>query len=115
MTLREMTRTTGILHEAQVLQLKYWPLLAATHAKTAVPQVDVTKKICDFQIRLNKDIKPPADYDARLQKLDEAVKWLLGGDWTVRIKIKNKIMFRSGPTVKGCLDSDGSINGTGQQ
>lgn len=95
-----LTKTTGVLHEAQVLQLKYWPYVMAPHAKSIETVVFQEKKEVRFVLKLGKKA-PPSDFQARLDALDRSVKTMLGYDWQVVVQEDrkpcktNKTIFRS--------------------
>jgi len=52
MLLRGMTERTDILHEAQILQLRMWPIVLFDHARKAEIQVNFEKKEIDFRVRV---------------------------------------------------------------
>lgn len=93
--LRDLTARTGALHEAQVLQLKWWPLTLFTHSKKCEAQVNVEGKEVTYVIVQTKG-KPPKDIKKRYEALNEWTKWLLGNEWVVRIKLREKLVFRKG-------------------
>lgn len=94
MVLRQVTEMTGALHEAQVLQLKMWPLVAAPHAASSEFTWDGKKKEIDFTLTLNKKKRPPKDLVERFKGFDRSVKAMLGEDWLVRIKVNGAVIFR---------------------
>jgi hypothetical protein len=100
MLLKDLTRRTGLIYEAQVLQLKYWPMLALTHAKSSEVRLNVEKRVCEFFARIDSKGKAPDDLADRLARLDEAVKWLLGDEWLVKVKLGKKIIYRSTAKAK---------------
>lgn len=98
MVLRGVTQTTGVLHEAQIVQLRYWPRIAAPHSTScdiAWSPKDGRKRQCvEFRMKVGAG-RPPKDFKARLQGLDRSVKALLGPDTTVRVKVGPKKLFES--------------------
>lgn len=92
MLLRALTESTGILHDAQVLQLKMYPLFYIEHARSAEVHVNLEDKEVDFYVKVKG--KEPANFDAKCEELNKAVKWLLGPAWLVRVRIREKVVYR---------------------
>lgn len=90
--LRDLTRTTGVLHDAQVLQLKLWPLVAVPHATASEFVFNWEDKEIDFRMKVKG--KAPKDLQKRLESLDESVKFLLGDDYLVRVRFQGKVVYR---------------------
>lgn len=82
--LRQLTESTGVLHEAQVLQLKYWPWILFTHISNSVAEVDLERRCVGFRLTIG-DEEPPQDLNKRYRVMDEWVKTLLGDRWYIRI------------------------------
>jgi hypothetical protein len=97
--LKDLTKRMGVLHEAQVLQLKMWPLTLFTHAKKTEERVNLETKEIDFDILQTKG-KKPTDLKERFEALDKWTRWLLGDDWVVRVRERGKVIFRKGRTVR---------------
>ncbi len=93
MVLREMTRTTGILHEAQVLQLKYYPLIL-THATRSEFHYDFENAIVIFNLKETKGSKPK-QWTKRMETLAEYTQTLLGKEYTIQVKLKGELQFVS--------------------
>ncbi len=98
-----MTETTGILHDAQVLQLKVWPRLAMPHATSVQIGWSASKRTVEFTAKLGKD-KAPKDLVKRLKGLDDSVKGMLGRDVTVVVKVGTKSIFASAGKKKKSSD-----------
>lgn len=96
--LRNITATMGVLHEAQVLQLKWWPLTLFTHARKCEERINIERKEIDFVILQTKG-QPPKDIKKRYEAIVEWTKWLLGSEWTVRIRLRDKLLHREGPSI----------------
>lgn len=93
--LKELTKTTGMLHEAQVLQLKLYPLVL-THAIRSEFQFNFDSKEVIFNLLETKG-KAPKGLRTRLKLLVNYVHTLLGSEYKVTIKFKNrKILSRNG-------------------
>lgn len=120
MTLRGMTESTGAIHEAQILQLKYWIRLAVPHAvkyadmEISVPDEDGTNdKIVRYHVQLPDPQKKwlglkvedgaPKNFSELLQGLIRSVHDLLGPDWKVEIYNGDKILL-NGPRLAPTSD-----------
>lgn len=106
---KDLTMMTGELSDVQVLQLKMWPrvILGAT---TAEIEFDPDQRSVSVYLgRVNyKAITEGSTEDMmvlfkrRMQKFDQAVKWLLGDDYTVII-YSNKHKMAEFPPLVGIL------------
>ncbi len=92
MLLRNLTKTTGLLHDAQLLQLKMWSLVFSSHVSSCEMHIDQEKQQIDFHLKTKG--RTPADFQERCGHLVEWVQKLLGGEWLVRIKIREKLVHR---------------------
>lgn len=107
MLLRGVTGGGEFLHEAQVLQLKIWPLLAAEHASSCRVEVDTIKKVTDFHLKVAKGKKAPLDFKDRLDGLDRSVKAMLGNEWLIRVHVLSKVIYRGTRKVLEVKDGRG--------
>jgi hypothetical protein len=98
--LKEQTRLTGGLHEAQVLQLKAWPLVVfnVKRGKDAAFTWDPDKHIVAFSIT-GSEKHDQGWWQKRTNILGLWVKNLLGNDWKTNVKVGDRI-FRS-KTISG--------------
>lgn len=87
MLLKSITKKTGGLHEAQVLQLKMYPLVL-THATKSEFSFDFNKKAIIFTITEVKG-KTPKNIEERLDLLISYTKTLLGNEYSVEVKFKD--------------------------
>jgi hypothetical protein len=97
--MRDLSRITGALSDVQILNLKMWALLAAPHADRAEVTWDCATKDIDIELKLAKKKKEPPEFDNLLGGLDRSIKDLLGHDWLVRVRVRNKVVFR-GPRIE---------------
>jgi hypothetical protein len=92
--LKEQTRLTGGLHEAQVLQLKLWPLVVFDTAISSSFTWDPDKKTVSFKIihPATKAKKKPglAWWKERVMVLNRWVQALLGDEWMIYLICGNK-------------------------
>jgi hypothetical protein len=103
MQLRALTRMTGAIHEAQALQLKYWPLIALPHATRSEVSFEVTEKntrTVFIDVVTDPKVKPPKNLSRRLALLETNVKWLLGNDWRVLVNADGKRLFSGKRTAE---------------
>ncbi len=91
MVMKAVTAQTGVLHEGQVLQLKYLPLIL-THASKATCTVDIEKKKVIFNLTETSGSKPK-DFNKRLVLLSQYTKNLLGDNFGIQILLKNKEVY----------------------
>ncbi len=96
--LKDWTRRMGVLHEAQILQLKTAPWGYFPTVKSFEVYPDLEKHDILFELKL--DGKKPADFKNQCERVDNWIKWLLGDEWIVRVKVLKKQVFRSGPIVR---------------
>lgn len=89
MLLRDLLARTGGLHQIQVNQLQYYPLIVLPHATKASFGFDFEKKEIIFFIKETKG-PAPKDLDKRLDLLVKFTKTLLGEEYRVRVLIKGK-------------------------
>lgn len=106
MRLKDLTMMTGELAEVQILQLKMWPrvILGATAAEiefdsnerslTAILGRVSHKAVTDGS---KEDFK--ILFERRMGKFNQAVKWLLGDDYTVKIVSNGHMIAEFAPTV----------------
>lgn len=89
--LKEQTRLTGALHDAQVLQLKMWPLVVFDQALTSSFSWDPEKKNVIFNITYpKKGVQKLAFWKERVTVLNGWVQTLLGGEWAIQVKCGGK-------------------------
>jgi hypothetical protein len=98
--LRHLTRSTGALHEAQVQQLKLWPLVL-THAVESHAIFDYEGSVVIFNL-LKTQGNPPEDFADRLKELARYTKFLLGDEYTVLVKDNGRQIFKE----DGCDNDD---------
>ena len=90
--LKLLTIRTGALHEAQVMQLKCWPLLIPG-VKTAVISVDPIKHVVYYDlVPKNKIFKKTKMVMKFCKEIDKWSKVLLWNDTTVIIKAKDDVI-----------------------
>lgn len=87
--LKAQTALTGALHDAQVLQLKMWPLVAFDTATTSEFTWDPEEKLVTFNVNFPKKMKfPQLDWwKVRVDALQSWVYELLGDNWRIVVNV----------------------------
>lgn len=96
MLLRALTSSTGVLHEAQVLQLKMWPACFFKGVKSHEFVFQWERR------KLAYDIKAKGKHThlkKRCVALEKCVHTLLGGEYQVTILLNGKKVFSGGPAI----------------
>lgn len=95
MQLKELTRMTGSLSNVQIKQLKMWSAIVLgalgfeveVDTEGFVVVVDATS--LDYPTMMKDTTEDPVTmYRRRMARFDYAVKWLLGEDYAVVIRLK---------------------------
>jgi hypothetical protein len=87
---RDMTRRTGTLIEAQVLQLRLWPqVVFKTVLDVTIEPLDIEQKTVNYLLRVKK-MERGRDLEKRIAVLEEWLRTLLGDDWMLHIKVRLK-------------------------
>jgi hypothetical protein len=97
MTLKALTRTTMVVHEAQVLQLKAWGQIALGFMKNLKFRVSPEEKFVEYYGTAPGRAVP--NQKRRCEVVHRNVMWLLGDDWETRVKSGSRVIFRSTATV----------------
>lgn len=90
--LKAQTKTTGILHEAQLLNLKQWGAIAFSGLGKWHADINPdTKKIVYVLPKPKK--KNPKNLKFLVAALQRSVTWLLGDDWGMSIKQGTNLLY----------------------
>jgi hypothetical protein len=87
--LKDLTRRTGVLAEPQMLQLRLWPRVVFKDVLDAELTVDIEHRILNYMVRVQKPPKGK-DRDLRVEALCVWVAELLGDEWAIVIKTRQK-------------------------
>ena len=98
--LREMSKTTKTIHEAQAMQLRIWPRVALPHTKSSTANVDFDTKTVSFSCQRDQSEEEPEDLQERLEQLTQWTQFLLGDDWLVTIFLSNNLIHTGFPKTK---------------
>lgn len=90
-TLRALTKRLGVIHEAQMLQLRGWALAALPWDKVRpVIRVGIDDHLVEFRVKSRKKkLKPGTG-----QVLTDWVAWLLGPEWVTEVNLNDAQVFR---------------------
>lgn len=91
--LRDLTRRTGMLHEAQVIHLELWAKIAIPHSEDVKVLADVDRKRIVVKACVPRGTPDPDDFSYRLITLDRSVKDLLGEEWSVSVTKNKKVIL----------------------
>lgn len=93
--LRDIANSAGALHDAQVRQLRIWPLALFSHVLKHEFQWDFEERRLFFRFKVHAKKKPPRNLEKRYKILDHNVKLMLGPEWSIEIKVGTKQVFAS--------------------
>jgi hypothetical protein len=94
MVLKAATKTTGIVHEAQIFQLRMWGRLCLQHVEPPTVQVlPLDREVIYRSPATLKGKVAKKTIDARLTALNDSVKWLLGDDWSLLVEVAGNAIF----------------------
>jgi hypothetical protein len=105
MLLRGMTQTTGALHDAQVLQLKYWPKLVAGDCALE-SRVDTFKKVVIYAFKTSLFKRLPKNFDVACHNLSKWTQVLLGSEWSVNVVVNEKQLYYFAPEIVKVNESE---------
>jgi hypothetical protein len=102
--LRTVTENTGVVHEAQVYQLKFWGNLTLQHVKhvevALIPEVFSDEDAlllgqppCVEVRGTEVNAEPHEQFNEILDGLDRSVKSLLGRHWKTRVLVDGEVIF----------------------
>ncbi len=100
MTMRAVTAITGVLHEAQLLQLRMWGAIAFAHT-TWEADIDVESKTVTYTVEKKKR---PINLAHLVASLDMSVHWMLGDNWGLRVKEGTKTLYEGARKKKNVND-----------
>ena len=104
-SLRGVTASTGIVHDAQIFQLKMYGATAFLHVGKGnwEAQVDIDTKTIVYKLKFKG--KHPKELPALVAAIDRSIHWLLGDDWAVNIKQNKKIIYRGARILRDVDDN----------
>lgn len=91
MVLKGLTRTTGCLHEAQITQMKLWPVFLFPKIKYEI-RIDQEKKSIEYHLTFAS--KAPKSLQEKLAELDRSLQWLLGLEWQLKVSVGGKSVYK---------------------
>lgn len=101
MSLKALTALTGILHEAQVFQLKMWGAVVFNgYVGSGNWEAVVTDdKTVTFNLTPPPKSKMPSNQKKIMEGLYRSIHWLLGDEWAVIVQSKGKTIFKGARMV----------------
>lgn len=109
---KELTNTTGMLSDSQVLQIKAWGWIVFQHydPKKIVIYPDLELRIIAYDLT-GKIGKAPKHYAKMIAGLDRSIHDLLGEDWKLVIKQEGKVIY-DGPRLNALKTHERRQTGT---
>lgn len=93
--LKALTERLGTLHEAQILQIRNYPLLIPGVVR-AETNIDIDKKIVSYKCSSGeKKFRNTAKVALAIEKIYEFIKYVAWTDTILEIKINGKDIFDS--------------------
>jgi hypothetical protein len=94
MTLKELTKETGALHEAQVKQLQFWSISIIENART-FPEIKFSHQFKEIDFNFKKlKINKSKELESKFNYFVSLVQWLLGDDYIIRLKNDKGVIYR---------------------
>lgn len=98
--LKDFTKKTGVVHEAQAMQLRLQPFVLDPALESAEVEVNFETRTVNYQLKdADKPAawKPDRGYKIRLNALDSFVKEILFGmSWKIAVFMNGTSIFTSG-------------------
>ena len=91
MRLKDLTKRTGVIHEAQQIQLKMWALFLSPKKGSFKVRIDLDHSTVFFEFK--SLIKKYIEHYP--QALARSVRHLLGSEWVTKVVVKGKTIFTS--------------------
>jgi hypothetical protein len=98
--LRDLTRMTGAIYDAQMLQLKYWPLILFPASQHSI-EYNNEERTLTIVMRLNAALPEGDDLKLRIKTFQKWCWALLGDDWSVRLRYREGKGGKSKELYKG--------------
>lgn len=98
--LRDLTRRTGAIHDAQLLQLKVWPRIMFPIIKHTI-EYDSEQRILVIVMKLSEALVEGDELKKRIRLLEGWCWALLGPEWSIRLRTRLAKGGRSKEIHKG--------------
>jgi len=92
MQLKPILKQFGIMHEAQVMQVKLWPYAVDPKLETSVAEVDIEGAVLSYKWN-SAFINPDKPYFERLTELQNTVKMFFGSEWELKVLLNGNPIF----------------------
>ena len=103
MVLKGLTRTTGVLHEAQIQQLRMWPHFMFPKLKHEL-RVNLDTKTIEYSLKFSG--KMPAKIQEKLKDLEAGIAWLLGGEWALKVFVGSTAIFKGARKIRSVVATE---------
>jgi len=104
--LRNLTRLTGGIHEAQLFQLKLWPFLLYPKIKVKYElRIDQDKKIVEYLLHFPSKTAPKG-IAKKLESLELDMQWLLGSEWILKVSVEKRGIFSGSRRVEPLINAE---------
>lgn len=113
--LRHITETTGVIHEAQAMQLRMWPIAALPFVRSSEVQVNLDGKVVRILCRKDEAVEIDGDVDVRYRTLGNWMQFLLGPSWMITIELDGNLVYthfaQKESEVVGDVSDTGGVDG----
>lgn len=92
--IRGITNALGGLHEAQVVQLKYWGGITFGFAGKGKWKAEVDFEHTTVTYVVKGRARQPANLKNLIGALERSVQSMLGQDWALNVTVNNKVIHR---------------------
>lgn len=92
LALRDFAAKYGVLHDAQILQLKLWPRVAFPHSTAdTVAEVSLIEKMVTVKVVSTRKTNKTK---TRALMLTRNIRWMLGNEWSVDVYENDKLLLK---------------------
>lgn len=90
--LRDMTRRSGVLHDAQVTQLKLWPRVIIPGCLKSEAAVSTQDGTVTFRLSIRG--RQAKGFAEGVKRVADGVQWLLGDEYSVSFYVNGELFKR---------------------
>lgn len=92
LSLRVITEQFGVMHEAQILQIRLWPHSIDPKLESSVANIDVENAEIFYQWKSNTK-KIDKKYLNRLEELHNSMCRFFGDGWRLRVDVNGTVVY----------------------
>ncbi len=98
--LKDLTDKTGVIHEAQIQNLRMWILIAVPNLRKYTLGMDLYDKRIEYTIQRSRwgrvvDFFRKENARSRYSNLQLGIRWLLGDTYTLRVMENKKVLYET--------------------